>query len=85
MFAKYSVQKQLRYFFKKRILINIAAKIAVMFLLFRLEGAKLIIATICAGQQELKIQKISALFQKLMEAIQDVVKTTIVILSKKIL
>ncbi len=75
----------MRYFFKKRILINIAAKIAVTFLLFRLEGAKLIIATICAGQQELKIQKISALFQKLMEAIQDVVKTTIVILSKKIL
>jgi hypothetical protein len=43
-----------------------------------------IIAIICAGQQVLKIQKINALFQKLMEVIPDAVKTSIVILLKKI-
>jgi hypothetical protein len=84
MFVKYIVQKQLRYFSKKRILINIAVKIAVMFQLFHLVDVMQIIAIICAGQQVLKIQKINALFQKLMEVIPDAVKTSIVILLKKI-
>lgn len=83
MYAKYIVQKLSKYFSKRK-LINIAAKIAVMFLQYHLADAKQNIATICAGRLVFKIQKISALFHKLMEVIRDVVKTTIAILSNKI-